>query len=392
LELNNYPTSSKARVKANKNTPKAEFEEIRDKTKRHLAKSKSKSAKANLNGVVVELITNSEHQYEFWTANWWPAADQASPDARIYSVTGLDGLDPAAFYYPPEHTSIFVNTEYYGQCKSWALGMAASILEKKLNTLSVHGASALYRGKGVIIVAPTGTGKTTQSFKIFLSDEGKICGDDWVYIAFPNTTSQKRNSHLIARQPERRLYMRSETQKEQQWLRSIFDRSLNENVTTRKKDCEYPEGAEMCKLTKSRCVFNDAMNWCYYAFGNSRSLILREDLLGPEKVVEEVPVDLVVLLRRDTYSPAEIKLSSDAAIDILKKGEYQILPGAGPREMWGTMSYEPWYNPYLLDLDNKKQEHFFRAMFEQWHVPCIILNTGVDGIDETHRRIISALS
>jgi hypothetical protein len=104
-----------------------------------------------------------------------------------------------------------------------------------------------------------------------------------------------------------------------------------------------------------------------------------------------VPVNLVVLLRRDDHSPAEVRLTSDEAIEILRKGEYMILPGAGPKEKWGTISNEPWYNPYLLDLDNSRQAGFFRAMFERWRVPCIILNTGVETIDETHRRIVAAL-
>jgi len=68
-----------------------------------------------------------------------------------------------------------------------------------------------------------------------------------------------------------------------------------------------------------------------------------------------------------------------------------ILPGAGPKEKWGTISNEPWYNPYLLELDGERQAKFFRWMFETWKVPCIILNTGVEGIDESHRRIISGL-
>jgi hypothetical protein len=304
---------------------------------------------------------------------------------------GVDGLDAGAYYCPPLNTSLFVNTEYYGQCKSWALGMTAAILEKRFNTLSIHGATALYKGKGVVIIAPTGTGKTTQSFRIFLTPEGKICGDDWAYVGFPEDMTPRQGQPLVATQPERALYMRSESQKEQGWLREVYDKSMTENVTTRKEDCEFPEGPEGCSLTGRRCIFNEGMGWCYYAFGNSRVLTRREDILGPEKVVDEVPVDLVVLLRRDDHGPAEVGLSPQEAIDILHRGEYMVLPGAGPREKWGTISTEPWYNPYLLELDNSRQADFFRAMFEKWRVPCLILNTGVESIEGTHQRIIAAL-
>jgi hypothetical protein len=390
-ELHNYITQSRARVKGDKNTPVEEFQGLLGKAKATLAASRTQSLKANLNGIVIQLDTNSDHQADFWTNNWWGAADSESPQAHIYSAVGVEGLEPSAYYCPKLRSAIFVNTEYYGQCKSWALGIAAAVLEKESNTLSIHGATALYKGRGVVIIAPTGTGKTTQSFKIFMNGEGKICGDDWAYVRFPNPTPDDTAEPLVARQPEKALYMRSESQKEQGWLREVFDRSLNENATMKKDECEYPVGAEGCSLTGRGCVFNEGKGWCYYAFGNSRVLVKREDILGADKVVDEVPINLVVLLRRDDHSPAEVKLNPDQAISILQKGEYMILPGAGPKEKWGTTSYEPWYNPYLLEPDDERQAGFFRLMFEKWRVPCMILNTGVEGIQRSHERIVDSL-
>lgn len=389
--FNNYTTQSRARVKGNKDTPTSEFLPLLERAKFALDASGFSSLKANLNGVVVELSTNSRHQAEFWSQNWWKAKEPSTPKARIYSAVGVEGIEPTAYYCPELREALFVNTEYYGQCKSWALGIAAAILERESNTLSIHGATALCRGKGVVIVAPTGTGKTTQSFRIFMNENGKICGDDWAYVQFPTRTPKEPRPPLVARQPERALYMRSESQKEQEWLRDVFDRSMSENVTMRKEECEYPTGKEGCSLTGKKCVFDEGKHWCYYSFGNSRVLVKREDIMGPEKVVDEVPINLVVLLRRDDHSPAEVKLTPDQAIAILRKGEYMVLPGAGPREKWGTTSYEPWYNPYLLELDDARQASFFRSMFEDWKVPCIILNTGVEGIQQSHERIIAAL-
>jgi hypothetical protein len=389
--LNNYITQSRSRVKGNKNSPREEFLPLLEKAKATLKVSGSKSLKANLNGIIVELTTNSEHQSAFWAKNWWPADEMVSPNAQIYSANGVEGLEPSAYYCPELHAALFLNTEYYGQCKSWALGMAAAILEKGFNTLSIHGATAMYKGKGVVIIAPTGTGKTTHSFRIFLNNDGRICGDDWAYVSFPDPVPASPSSPLMARQPEHALYMRSESQKEQGWLRGVFDRSMNENVVEHKEDCEFTEGEEMCSVTKGRCVFNDGMKWCYYSFGNSRVVVEREAILGPEKVVDEVPVNLVVLLRRDDHSPAEVNLDPEQAIEILQKGEYMVLPGAGPKEKWGTISAEPWYNPYLLELDNQRQASFFRAMFKNWEVPCVILNTGVEGISASHERILTAL-
>jgi len=391
VQLNNYVTTSRARVKGSKNTSVQEYTSLLQRAKLSLSSATVRSLKANLNGVTVELITDSDHQAEFWANNWWPAGGSASPDAQIYSAKNVEGLEPSAYYCPSLHSALFLNTEYYGQCKSWALGMAAAILEKRSNTLSIHGATALYKGKGAVIIAPTGTGKTTHSFKIFTSKYGKICGDDWAYVSFPDPIPAVPKTPLVARQPERSLYMRSESQKEQDWLRGVFDRSINENVTMRKEDCEYTDGPVGCAITGKKCVFNEGMGWCYYSFGNSRVLVKRDEILGPDKVADEVPINLVVLLRRDDHSPPEERLEPHRAIDILEKGEYMILPGAGPKEKWGTISNEPWYNPYLLELDNACQARFFRAMFENWKVPCVILNTGVEGIQASHERIVAAL-
>jgi hypothetical protein len=391
VRFNNYSTSSRARVTGDKACPPGRFNSLLEQAEARLAATGFQSMSADLNGISVELTTNSRHQADFWAANWWPARKGALPDARIHSVLGVEGLEPSAYYCPQLRSALFVNTEYYGQCKSWALGMAAAILEQRHSTLSIHGATALFRGKGVVIIAPTGTGKTTHAFKLFQDREGKICGDDWAYVKFPDGEEGKRPGHLVARQPERALYMRSESQKEQEWLRGVFDRSMNENVTTAKEDCEHTLGPARCSLTNRRCVFDDGWGWCHYSFGNSRVLVRREEILGPEKVVDEVPIDLVVLLRRDDHSPAEARLSPDQAIETLQKGEYMVLPGAGPKEKWGTISNEPWYNPYLLELDPAAQARFFRAMFEDWEVPCVILNTGAEGIEASHRRIVSAL-
>jgi len=185
--------------------------------------------------------------------------------------------------------------------------------------------------------------------------------------------------------------MRTETQLNEPWLREIFDESKCENVVMSKKNCEFTQGPTGCKLTNQRCVFDDGYQWCYYAFGNSRALVPREQLFGKDKVADEAEIRLLVLLRRDEKSPEEVKLDSDEAIQVLRKGEYMIRPGAGPKELWGKISNEPWFNPYLLHLDHSRQEGFFRRMISSFKVKCILLNTGVETVEGTHSRILSAL-
>jgi len=387
VTLDNYITASTTRVKGDKNVPKDKFEHLKEAAEKKLSLHSLRS-KANLNGVNIEFQGNSKHQYDFWTLNWNEAPAATPVHSRIISAIGVEGFEPSAFYCPETQESLFFNTEYYGQCKSWALGMAAAILETTRNTHSIHGACVDVGGKGVIIVAPTGTGKTTQAFKLMERPEGRIVGDDWVNI---DHTEGERLGCLIGKQPEKSLYMRTETQLNKPWLRKIFDKSKCENVVISKKNCEFTQGPTGCKLTNQRCVFDDGYQWCYYAFGNSRALVPREHLFGKEKVADEAKIRLLVLLRRDEKSPAEVKLNSDEAIQVLRKGEYMIRPGAGPKESWGKISNEPWFNPYLLHLDHARQEQFFRRMISSFKVKCILLNTGIESVEATHSRVLAAL-
>jgi hypothetical protein len=386
--LDNYITASTTRVKSDKNVPKSKFDELKRKAEKKLNSASSLNAKANLNGVIVEFWGNSKHQYDFWKLNWNAAKANSTTDARIISAFGVEDFEPSAFYCPETHESLFFNTEYYGQCKSWALGMAAAVLETEKNTHSIHGACVDVSGKGVIIVAPTGTGKTTQAFKLMDVPGGRIVGDDWVYI---DHAEGQQLGHLVGRQPEKSLYMRTESQLNKEWLRKLFDESKCENVVTSKSKCEFTLGATGCKLTDRNCVFDEGFGWCYYSFGNSRALVPREKVFGRDKIADEARIRLLVLLRRDETSPAEVMLEADDAIKVLRRGEYMIRPGAGPKEMWGHMGYEPWYNPYLLHLDHARQEEFFRTMISRFKVKCLLLNTGVESVEETHKRIMNAL-
>jgi len=68
-------------------------------------------------------------------------------------------------------------------------------------------------------------------------------------------------------------------------------------------------------------------------------------------------------------------LSLEKAIEVLKEGKYTIRPGAGPEERWGTIGYEPWFNPYPPEIDSDRQEKFFRKLYH-CGVRYYLLNTG----------------
>ena len=389
--LNNYITKETSRAKSRKDVPKDEMNAMLDHALKYLRYDRKLVWDANINGIVVRYTGNSQHQYDFWTENWWPAPNNSTslPHAFVYSITGVPNMEAQAMYSPELNTALFINTEYYGQAKSWALGMAAAILERHYNTHSIHGACAELEGKGVVIVAPTGTGKTTQVNQLFQETNGKVVGDDWVYIQHPPGMKNGEGHRFFVRQPERRLYIRSENEENEPWLRPILDGCKCENVVVRKEDCQNTICWDKCSAGERKCVFDEGRNWCFYAFGNSRALLPREWMKGEGKVGDFAELNLLVLLRRDTTSPAQVNLDADQAIEVLKEGTYMIRPGSGPKEKWGTMAQEPWYNPYLLVRDDKKQEDFFRREVESSR--CVLLNTGVESITQTHDRIVKEL-
>jgi hypothetical protein len=376
--LDNFHTTSQGRVDSTKDMTAAAMEAKLDEVLPHLAFNETFRKTANIDGILVELLTNSRHQYDFWSENWHQAPEGVKPHGRLYSVSGVPDHDAHAYYCPHTDTALFVNTEYYGQCKSWALGLAAVVLERNFNTHSIHGAAAEVAGKGIVLIAPTGTGKTTQVNRLMQHPHGKVIGDDWVYIHHPQNIPD--DEKLVVYQPEVSLYVRTENAENEPWLIPVFDRCRVENVVDKQGDCENPSCAA------GDCMFNQGYPYCYWGFGNSRALLPRDWMMGPQKVKDNTPIDLIVLLCRDEDAPSVEELDEDRLIAVLQEGKTMIRPGAGPRETWGTYKSEPWYNPYLLAPDHPRQEAFFRN--EARRAKAVLLNTAHQSIEETYRHIL----
>jgi hypothetical protein len=154
-----------------------------------------------IHGVRVRATTNSPHLYDFWVDNWYgvdewqPLTGQgpsSQPRVKVYAFQGVEDEQEAAYYSYRASTIIFFNTSYYGQLKSWVLGAVGRILAGEYGIHSIHGACVEKAGKGVLYIAPTGTGKSTSSYGLVTWPNTRFHSDDWVYVRYAYATRDGR--------------------------------------------------------------------------------------------------------------------------------------------------------------------------------------------------------
>lgn len=146
-----------------------------------------------IHGVRVRAITNSPHLYDFWVDNWYSVREWETltgqvpphePKIMVYALGGVSEEPEAAYYSRQTNTIIFFNTSYYGQLKSWVLGAVGRILAEEEGIHSIHGACVERNGKGILYIAPTGTGKSTSSYGLMNAGNCRFHSDDWVYVRY----------------------------------------------------------------------------------------------------------------------------------------------------------------------------------------------------------------
>ena len=146
-----------------------------------------------IHGIRVRATTNSRHLFDFWKDNWFGVDEwaglvgtpPAEPRIKVYALLGVEGEQEAAYYSHAHNTVIFFNTSYYGQLKSWVLGAVGRLLAEEYGIHSLHGAAVELSGKkGVLYIAPTGTGKSTSSYGLMKFPNTRFHSDDWVYVRY----------------------------------------------------------------------------------------------------------------------------------------------------------------------------------------------------------------
>ena len=159
------------------------------------------TSKADINGVCVQLYTSNRDYLDMWQDNFYHMSDSVRSHARIYCLDD-PGTDLHAEYDTATFTMFLFNFDYYGWIKSIALGMAGNILEDAHGIFSVHGAALDIDGSGVTLIAPSKTGKTTQSWGLLRMDNAHLISDDWYFVSFgcgrPYIEGSEKNCYIDA--------------------------------------------------------------------------------------------------------------------------------------------------------------------------------------------------
>lgn len=159
------------------------------------------TSKADIYGVCIKLVTKSKLNIEMWNDNFHSMSESVRSHGMI--ITAEDpSRENEVDYDPITSIAILYNFDYYGWIKSIALAIVTDILEDSHGIFAVHGAALDLDGKGVCLIAPSKTGKTTQSWGLIRTNNAHLITDDWFFVRLtesrPRIHSSEKNCYIDA--------------------------------------------------------------------------------------------------------------------------------------------------------------------------------------------------
>ncbi len=269
--------------------------------------------KAAIHGACLKFFTDSREFKEMWEDNFEPMPDWIRPHARLFAVSnGSKKL--RVLYEPASKTVIAYNCDYYGWIKSIALALVADFFEdftSEHRRYSVHGSFVDYGGKGVAIVGPSKSGKTTLTYGLLLEKSYNFLTDDWFFVRLAD-------GDTLVYASEKNSYIRSD---------------LAEN---------WPALAKRLKGLKRD--------------DRQRAIVDVKRFFGGNRIRKNSILSLFVILTREKGKPALQRLDAKAATAFMLKHDF-----CNPHQ--------------LLRTKKKKAQRtaFFRELFQK--VPVYLLNT-----------------
>lgn len=136
-----------------------------------------------------------------WEDNFYTMGESIKSHGRIV-VLDEEGTGNRVRYDPLTKTAFLYNFEYYGWIKSVTLAVAGDVLEDEHRIYSVHGAAVDVGGRGVSLIAPSKTGKTTHSWGLLRLPDARLVTDDWYFVRLsskrPLAFGSEKNNYVEA--------------------------------------------------------------------------------------------------------------------------------------------------------------------------------------------------
>jgi aspartate/methionine/tyrosine aminotransferase len=335
---------------------------------------------ANIGGMVVQLRTNSPHLNDFWMENWYPSQLEADiePHGILYGAKSIPGREPRAFYNSESRTGVLVNSAFYGQLRSLALGMVTDVGERLFDLHGVNGACLDVGGRGVVLIGGPGTGRKGLFAALGRHDRVRVHSNDYFFVRYVG-------GEAFADISERKFYVKTKIVDANPDLVVLLDKSKCENVVTRKEDCTHTS----CERV-DRCRLDRGSTHCFEASRASRAMLDPYWMGGPGKYKKRTSVKHVFLLRNDPLAPAMMKAEPTEALRVLEETRSDALTATGP--MLSTHRDQPFSNPHLLVRSGERlelQKRYFGKMFQA--AQCYLINPSTASRSEIEKRILDTI-
>jgi adenylate kinase family enzyme len=232
--------------------------------------------KADINGCCIKFSTDNEAWRDSWDENWFFISEDIKSHGKIMAMRTGQGK-ARVLYDPISRSLFFLDCDYYGWIKSSALALAGDILEDNHNIFSIHGACLDANGKGLSIIGPAGTGKTTLSYGLLRYEGVKLVSDDWHFFNFANGKASAYGS-------EKNTYIKGD-------------------ITTVWK--EYKSALKGAKMDN-----------------RGRAILNVRQVIGKANLRNSTTIDVIILLRREKGKDVIQKLSVDAAVRYMEANDY----------------------------------------------------------------------
>lgn len=376
IKLANTETVVKHHAKVDWNVKVEMRDAIVAEAEAHLSHSSYFEWNANINGMIVQLRTNIGHLYDFWVENWYPAQLEADiePHGVIYAVDGVPGRESHAFYNSDTKTGVVFNCDHYGTLRSLALGLTTDVAERLFDIHAIRALSMDINGEGVLLIGPSGTKKTDLFWRMFQDDEAAaLHSNDYLFVRYGG-------GYAAADNPERKMYVQTNSVKAYEPLAKLFDKSKCENVITKVEDCRSEEH----RLNES-CPLNSGAPYSYDCAKKSHAMLDPYWLGGMSRHVKRIDIRHVFIMRNDPVSASMQKLDLEDALHTVEAG-YAAGTSAGGAQ-------HAFYNPHLLVKTDERlelQKRFFTKLFQSADV--YQLNAGTATVTEMAQQVLTHVS